>query len=262
MKERAGTIDLNCDLGEIPRLIEDGTDEALMACISSANVACGGHAGDEASMEKTVRAALRHGVAIGAHPSYPDREQFGRREMPATPEQVEAFVREQVLALGTVAARLGARLAHVKPHGALYHAAGRDAAVAEAIGRAVQGCGAQLKYKRGLRVVGQAGSGMLEVWRAMGLGVVAEAFADRRYEAEGRLRSRQHFDALIADPDTAAQQAARIARGEGVIAADGTIVAVRADTICVHGDTPGAVETARTVREAIERLGLQVAARR
>jgi UPF0271 protein len=233
-----------------------------MACVSSANVACGGHAGDEASMEATVRAALRHGVAIGAHPSYPDREQFGRREMPATPEQVEAFVREQVLALGTVAARLGARLAHVKPPGALYHVAGRDAAVAEAIGRAVQGCGAQLKCAGGLRLVGQAGSGMLEVWRAMGLAVVAEAFADRRYEADGRLRSRRHDDALISDPQEAARQAVRIARGEGVVAVGGAVLEARAQSICVHGDSAGAVGVARAVRVALVGDGFAIVAQR
>lgn len=261
MTKHARSIDLNCDLGEIPRLIEDGTDQALMACISSANVACGGHAGDAASMEATVRAALRHGVAIGAHPSYPDREQFGRRELTATPEQVEAFVREQVLALGAAAARLGARLVHVKPHGALYHVAGRDAEVARAIGRAVQGCAAELQCAGGLRLVGQAGSSTLEVWRGMGLAVVAEAFADRRYEADGRLRSRRLDDALIVDPKEAARQAVRIARGEGAVAVGGAVVQVHAQSICVHGDSPGAMEVARAVRDALKADGFAILAR-
>ena len=126
-------IDLNCDLGEMPASIRDGTDDALMACITSANVACGGHAGDAATMERTIRAALRHGIAIGAHPAYPDREGFGRRDAGATPQAIEAFVCAQVRALADIAERLGARVVHVKPHGALYHAAGRDLAVAEAI---------------------------------------------------------------------------------------------------------------------------------
>lgn len=247
------TIDLNCDLGEMPDLVRDGTDDAVMALITSANVACGGHAGDAASMEQTVRSALSHGVAIGAHPSYPDRAHFGRRELPATPAEIEAFVLAQVRALAEVAARLGARLAHVKPHGALYHAAGRDAAVAAAIARAAAGIDARLV------LVGQAGSPMIATWRALGFRTAAEAFADRTYEPNGLLRARSHADALITDPAAAAEQAVRLATGRGAVARDGSTVAVVAETICIHGDTPGAVAIAREVRSGLESAGFRVA---
>jgi UPF0271 protein len=247
------SIDLNCDLGELPELIRDGTDDALMAIVSSANVACGGHAGDAASMEHTVRSALRHGVAIGAHPSYPDRAGFGRRELSATPAEVEAFVLAQVRALAAVAGGLGARIAHVKPHGALYHAAGRDAAVAAAIARAA----AQVDPR--LVLVGQAGSPMLATWRALGFRTAGEAFADRRYEPNGLLRARAHPDALITDAAAAAEQAVRIATGHGAVASDGSTIAVEAETICIHGDTPGAAAIARRVRSSLESSGFRVA---
>jgi UPF0271 protein len=247
------SIDLNCDLGEIPESVRDGTDDALMACISSANVACGGHAGDRETMEQTVRSAIRHAVLIGAHPGYPDRAGFGRREIRSTAAAVEAFVFAQVAALREVAARLGATLAHVKPHGALYHAAGRDRALAEAIARGVA------RVSRDLVLVGLAASPMLGAWRAMGFRVAGEAFADRRYEPGGSLRSRARADALIAEPAEAAAQAVRIATGLGAVAHDESVVPVRADTICVHGDTPGAVAIARAVRAALEAAGVRVA---
>lgn len=242
-------IDLNCDLGESPERIRDGTDDALMACISSANVACGGHAGDNGSMEETVLAALRHGVAVGAHPSYPDRERFGRVELASSAEEIESFVRRQVDVLAAVAARLGTRLAHVKPHGALYHVAMRDPAVAEAIARAAG---------RDLQLFGLAGSPTLSLWRGLGFRVAAEAFADRRYERDGSLRARTHADALITDPEAAAAQALAIARGDGVISWDGRPVAVIADSVCVHGDTPGAAAIARAVRARLEKEGVRI----
>jgi len=224
------TIDLNCDLGEL----EDASLEAaLMESITSANIACGGHTGDEQTMERTARLALARGVRIGAHPSYPDRAHFGRLEiaMPAT--EIEASVRAQIDRLEAVVRKLGGRITHVKPHGALYNVAARDSEVARAIGRAVA------RWNAGATMFGLAGSQALEVWRDMGLGVTAEAFADRRYEPDGSLRSRQFADALITDPQEAAAQALRFAR-------EGT-----AQTICVHGDTPGAVEIVRACREAL-----------
>jgi 5-oxoprolinase (ATP-hydrolysing) subunit A len=248
------SIDLNCDLGEIPGLLRDGTDEALMRSISSANLACGGHAGDAASMEQSVRSAMRHGVALGAHPSYPDRAGFGRHEVSASPSEVAAFVLTQIRDLEEVTTRCGARLVHVKPHGALYHAASRDAAIAAAI------AGAAARIDPGLVLVGLAGSPMLSTWSAHGRHVAGEAFADRRYEADGALRARSQPDALIPDPAAAAEQAVRIATGRGAVASDGTVVPIQADTLCLHGDTPGAVAIARAVRAALESAGVQVRA--
>ncbi|HJT88204.1 MAG TPA: 5-oxoprolinase subunit PxpA [Bryobacteraceae bacterium] len=226
-------IDLNCDMGEL----EDAAHEtALMEYITSANIACGGHAGDEGTMERTARLALARGVRIGAHPSYPDRANFGRLEMALTQEEIEAAVREQVKRLEAVVRSLGGRITHVKPHGALYNVAARDRDVARAIGLAVA------HWNPAVPVFGLAGSAALEVWREMGLTAIGEAFADRRYEPDGSLRSRKLPDALITAPEEAAAQAARLAR-EG-----------QAQTVCVHGDTPGAVAIAKACRRALDRL--------
>ncbi len=224
------TIDLNCDLGEL----EDAAHEAaLMESITSANIACGGHAGDEQTMERTARLAMARGVHIGAHPSYPDRANFGRLEMDLPAAEIEATVRVQIERLKAVVEKLGARVTHVKAHGALYNVAARNEEVARAIGTAVA------RWNAGATIFGLAGSKALDVWRGMGLRVAAEAFADRRYEPDGSLRSRQFADALITDPQEAAAQALRFARA-------GT-----AQTICVHGDTPGAVEIVRACRRAL-----------
>ncbi|MGO9010743.1 MAG: 5-oxoprolinase subunit PxpA [Bryobacteraceae bacterium] len=225
------TIDLNCDLGEM----EDAALEArLMEHVTSANIACGGHAGDEGTMERTVRLALERGVHIGAHPGYPDRANFGRLEIPMSEAEIEDTVAWQIGRLEAVAARLGAGIVHVKPHGALYNVAVHNRAVAGAIGAAVR------HWTPAALVFGLAGSPMLDVWREMGLRVAAEGFADRRYEANGTLRSRRFADALITDPDAAAAQAVRLAREGGV------------QTICVHGDTPGAVNILCACRLALQ----------
>jgi 5-oxoprolinase (ATP-hydrolysing) subunit A len=224
------TIDLNCDMGEL----EDAAHEAaLMEYVTSANIACGGHAGDDATMERTARLALARGVRIGAHPGYPDRANFGRVEMAIPAAAIEETVREQIARLERVVARLGGRIAHVKAHGALYNVASRDETVARAIGAAVAGWNAHAI------VFGLTGSLALDVWRGMGLPVAAEAFADRRYEPDGSLRSRKFADALITDPAEASAQALRFGR-EGKV-----------QTICVHGDTPGAVEILKACREAL-----------
>lgn len=236
-------IDLNCDLGEDPASRD--LDEALLGIVTSANVACGGHAGDEASMRALARLCLEHHVALGAHPSYPDREGFGRREQDLDPSQVEHLVFEQVHALAEAARAEGAALAHVKPHGALYHAASRRGTVAVAVARAVQGLDPHLV------LVAPVGSAALTLWRSMGLRVAAEAFADRRYDAEGRLVPRAQPDALLLDPDEAAEQAVLLARG--TLRPDGTPLPVGADTLCLHGDTPGALAIARAVRARLER---------
>jgi len=224
-------FDLNCDLGEL----DDAAREAsLMEQITSANIACGGHAGDEGTMERTIRLALKRGVNVGAHPGYPDRANFGRIEIAMSEEEIEDTVAWQIGRLEAVADRLGAAIVHVKPHGALYNVAVRDRAVARAIGAAVR------RWNPRAVVFGFARSPMLEVWRGMGLRVAAEGFADRRYEADGTLRSRKFPGALITDPAAAAEQAVRLAREGGV------------ETICVHGDTPGAADILQACQRALE----------
>jgi len=223
-------IDFNCDMGEL----DDAAHEAaLMAYITSANIACGGHAGDARTMERTARLALGRGVRIGAHPGYPDRENFGRVEIAMTAEAIADTVYAQIARLDDVVQRLGGAIVHVKPHGALYNVAVRHADVARAI---AQGAA---RWNPQTTLFGLAGSPMLDVWRAMGMAVAGEAFADRRYEPDGTLRSRQFPDALITDPREAAAQALRFAR-QGL-----------AETICVHGDTPGSVAILKACRNAL-----------
>ena len=247
-------MDLNCDMGEIAEAIADGTQEALMGSITSANIACGGHAGDEATMHATIEQALRHGVAVGAHPGYPDKENFGRLERKMPSEAVADFVQEQVEALGRVAERLGAAVIHVKPHGALYNQAVHDRELAAAIANGVA------RWRRDVILVGLAESPMLEAFTEAGFRVAGEAFADRRYEANGTLRSRKFADALIRDPKEAAAQALSIAREGALTAHEGTRVRLRADTICIHGDTPGAPEIAAAVAEALRGAQVRLAA--
>src|ERR1700676_395246 len=201
MKRAAARIDLNCDMGELPEDIADGTQEALMRSITSVNIACGGHAGDEETMKTTIEQALRWKLAIGAHPGYPDRANFGRLELKLAADEVSDSVFAQVEALAEVAARCGARLVHVKPHGALYNQAVRNRELAEAIAEGVA------RWRQDVMLVGLAGSPMLDVFREAGFAVAAEAFADRRYEPDGTLRSRKFEDALIRDPEVAARQA-------------------------------------------------------
>lgn len=223
-------IDINCDMGELD---DAGHEAALMQHVTSANIACGAHAGDDAIMERTARLALERGVRIGAHPGYPDRANFGRLEMPLPAEGISETVYEQIARLEAIVRRLGGEVAYVKPHGALYNVAVHNREVARAIGEGVA------RWNPRAVVFGLAGSPMLEVWREMGLTPAGEAFADRRYEPDGTLRSRKFSDALITDPKAAAAQAVRLAR-EG-----------RAQTICIHGDTPGAVEILKACREAL-----------
>lgn len=252
-------IDLNCDMGELPEAIADGTQEALLRSITSANVACGGHAGNERTMRTTIEQALCAAVAVGAHPGYPDRENFGRLELKMPAQVVADSVYEQVRVLAEVAAACGTKLVHVKPHGALYNQAGKNRELAEAIAKGVA------KFSKNLVLMGLAESLMLEVFREAGFAVAAEAFADRRYEPDGTLRSRKFDDALIRDPEQAANQALSIAQRGIVTARDGSEVKLTAQTICIHGDTPGSVQiaaaVARTLRDAgVSLSGLVVAA--
>lgn len=245
-------IDLNCDLGELDRLWQDGTEARLLRLVTSANVACGGHAGDRTSMERTAARARALGVALGAHPSYPDRSGFGRAPMAMAHDALAAEVGAQLNRIAGIVSRLGGRLAHLKPHGALYHAAAHDLAVAETIAdvaaRWARASGGDLPV-----LVGLAGSPGLARWRALGHVVAAEGFADRRHESDGTLRPRSREGALLVEPAAAAAQAVRLARGE---------VGVEVDTLCVHSDTPGAVDITRAVRAALEAEGFAVRALR
>ena len=262
-------IDLNCDMGEIPEAIADGTQEALMRSITSANVACGGHAGDESTMRATIEQALRRKVAVGAHPGYADRANFGRLELDLPLQAVADSVFDQVKALAEIAAALGAPVVHVKPHGALYNQAVKNrelaAAIAEGVKKAIAAdVAAALGRCRCLSedvvLVGLAGSPMLEVFRNAGFPVAAEAFADRRYEPDGTLRSRKFDGALIHDPAEAAGQALSLARRGIVTAGDGTEVKLTAQTICIHGDTPGAPEIAAVVARTLRNAAVTVSA--
>jgi UPF0271 protein len=246
-------IDLNCDLGEMPQTIADGTQEALMRSITSVNIACGGHAGDARTMAATIEQALRHKIAIGAHPGYADRANFGRIELNLSPNEVADSVYEQVRVLADIAAHYHANITHVKPHGALYNQAVHNAQLARAIASGVA------RWSQQVILVGLAGSPMLDVFDDAGFPIAAEAFADRRYEPDGTLRSRKHSDALIHDPSEAAQQALSIVEGK-VIARDGSEVALHADTLCIHSDTPGSPQIAAHVAKTLRASGVQLRA--
>jgi UPF0271 protein len=249
------SIDLNADVGESFGAWRMGADDALLPLVSSVNVACGFHAGDPSVIDRTVAAAARAGVAVGAHPGYPDRRGFGRHEMRLPAAEVEADVVYQVGALLAFARAHGAPLTHVKPHGALYNQAAEDAELARAIARGAA------RVSGELRLVGLAGSSaMREAAAAAGLRFAAEAFVDRAYDAEGRLVARSRPGAVVSDPAAAAAAAVRLARDRVAVTPDGRGVAVEADTLCLHGDNPRALELARAVREALESAGVSVRA--
>ena len=245
-------IDLNSDLGESFGPWPMGQDAALMASISSANVACGFHAGDPGAMRETVALAKARGVAVGAHPGFPDLVGFGRREIKASPQEVEDFVLYQVAALAGVAAAQGVALQHVKAHGALYNMACRDRALADAIAGAVR------KLDRTLILFGLPDSELLRAGRAAGLAVAAEVFADRAYEKDGSLASRHKPGSVMHDADAVVARAVRMVKDMQVVALDGSVIPLQADTICLHGDTPGAAELARAVRAGLEQAGIRI----
>ena len=241
------TIDLNADLGE-----GDAYDAELLQVVSSCNIACGGHAGDPESIAATMQAAMANGVSIGAHPSYPDREGFGRRSGFMTGEPLRETLRKQLEGFGEVAASLGVTITHVKPHGALYTDAVVDAELAEIIASAV----AEMPGR--LPLVGQADTELESAARAHGLEFVAEAFVDRAYQPNGQLVPRSEAGAVHDDIERIQRQAVDLARDGRVIARDGGTVPVRADTLCIHGDTPGAASAARAVRKALEEEGVDI----
>jgi UPF0271 protein len=241
------SVDLNADVGE-------GMDDAtVLPYVTSANVACGMHAGDPSVMDQTVELALSRGIRVGAHPGYPDRANFGRVTVEMAADEIENLVVYQVAALEGFVRSRGARLTHVKPHGALYHDAGEFPDVARAIAEGVRRVGTSLV------LVGAAGSMLVGAGRDAGLTVAEEAFADRRYRADGTLVPRGEPGALVTDPDEAAEQAVRLAQERVVIANDGSRIEVRADTICLHGDTPGAADIARRIHERFRIAGIRIA---
>lgn len=248
------TIDLNADVGESLGPWPMGADDALVPLVTSVNVACGFHAGDPAGIRATIRLALAAGASVGAHPGYPDLVGFGRRAMALSPEDLEASVLYQVAAVAGIARAEGGVLRHVKPHGAMYHRVAADEAMARAFVTAVA------RVDASLAVVGPPGSVLLRVATEAGLRALAEGFADRVYEPDGRLRSRDLPGALHHDPARAAAQAVSIARDGTVAASDGSRVAVAATTLCIHGDTPGAPVIAAAVRAALEAAGIEVRA--
>jgi len=247
-------IDLNGDVGESFGAYEIGHDAALIPILTSANIACGFHAGDPGVMRATVALAREHGTVVGAHPGFPDLVGFGRREMKATPRDVEDLVAYQIGALAAIAAAQGVRLAHVKPHGALYNMAARDVDLADAIARAIAA------VDPSLALFGLPGSQSLEAAQRHKVRAVSEAFADRAYHRDGSLVPRNEPGAVIDDEQIVVTRAVAIARERMVIAADGTRIALDVQTICVHGDTPGAAVLASRIRKALNDAGVQVRA--
>lgn len=249
----AARIDLNCDIGESFGHWSIGADEEMMRYITSANVACGFHAGDPLVMDRTIRLAKEHGVQVGAHPGYADLRGFGRRRLDVSPAELEADLIYQIGALEGLARARGIRLSHVKAHGALYNVAEADPQVAATIARAVKRVNPELVLV--CLATSQTARAAAE---AEGLRVAREAFADRNYNADGTLRSRKEPDAVITDPALAAERAVRMARDGVIVAYDGTEIPVQADTLCIHGDEPTAPVVARAVREALAKAGIEV----
>ncbi len=248
------TIDLNCDMGESFGAWNMGQDAQVMPWISSANIACGFHAGDFSTMQRTVALAKQHRVAIGAHVSLPDLQGFGRREMHISPAEAHALTLYQIGALAAFAHAQSVRMHHVKPHGALYNMAAKDAHLAAAIASAVRDFDPQLI------LFGLAGSALPLAGVQIGLAVAHEAFADRRYNADGSLVSRREAGAVIDDIGTAVAQAVQIATNEKVETADGKSLRIQADTICVHGDRPDAAAFAKRLHAALRAAGVAIAA--
>jgi UPF0271 protein len=252
-------IDLNSDMGELPESLADGSQQALLRLVTSANIACGGHVGNPEMMKQTLEQALAARAAIGAHPGYEDRETMGRADQKLTPGEISALVYRQLLNLQEIADLCGARIGHVKPHGALYNQAARDALLARGIADGVaQWCKQRSMNKKNIILVGLAGSIMLEAFHAGGFPVAAEAFADRRYEPDGSLRSRKLEGALLNNPEEAAAQALRIVEQKSVLAIDGATVPIEAQTVCIHGDTPGALQIAEAVHRKLRAAGISL----
>lgn len=245
-------VDLNLDAGESAQALADGSEALLYDLVSSVNVACGGHAGDDQTMRASVRLAKARGLAIGAHPSYPDRAGFGRSALEMDPEVLRNSLRDQVRALVRILEQEHEKLAHIKPHGALYNVAASDDFIAELV---VESCA-----EFGVPLVGLAGSRLKHACGKRGIIFRAEAFVDRRYEPTGQLRARKFADALIQDTDTAAAQALGIVKDGMVRAVDDTTLLMEANTLCIHGDTPKALQIATAVRRELDSAGVEIRA--
>jgi len=245
-------VDLNADVGESFGAFTIGNDAALMGSITSANIAAGFHGGDPSVLRATIRLARAHGVAIGAHPGFPDLTGFGRREMRLTPQEAEDLVLYQVAAVAGIAAAEGAVLQHVKAHGALFNMAARDAGLAAALARAVS------SFDRSLILFAPPDSEMATAARGLGLRVAREVFADRAYEADGQLASRQKADAVMHDRPVVVARAVGLVTERAVTAIGGSRLHLESDTICIHGDTPGSDRLAAAIRAALEAAGVVV----
>jgi len=245
-------IDINSDVGESFGAYTIGHDAGLMRSITSANIAAGFHGGDPSVLRETIRLAKAHGVAVGAHPGFPDLVGFGRRELNVTAKEAEDLVLYQIAAVAGVAAAEGVRLQHVKPHGALFNMAVRNGELSAAIARAVAA------IDKSLILFGLPGSEILNAGRAAGLRVASEVFADRAYEPDGSLASRRKAGSVIHDPEAVVARAVRMVKDRSVVAVDGAVVPLEADTMCVHGDTPGSDDLARNIRVGLESAGIAV----
>ena len=243
------SIDLNADLGE-----GDAYDDELLQVVSSCNIACGGHAGDSRTMAITLRTAIAYGVAVGAHPAYPDKEGFGRASKFLAGDALYESLSEQVNALADIAAQLGVTMTHVKAHGALYNDAVADADLSEIIARVT------VEAPGSAALVGMANSELQRAAERQGLSFVAEAFVDRAYESDGTLVSRTEPGAVHSEMSVVTNQAVTLAKEGRVTARNGDVIDVRADTLCIHGDTPGAAEAARAVRDVLLNRGVEIRA--
>ena len=246
------SIDLNCDLGESFGAYTIGMDAEILPYITSANIACGFHAGDPSVMQKSVLLCKKYGVQVGAHPGLPDLQGFGRRDMALSPDEAYSFVLYQISALAGFCKAEGTALAHVKPHGQLYNRAAKDAALAEAIAAAVH------DFDPTLVLVGLAGGKLIEAGRAANLATAQEFFADRNYMADGTLVPRKQENAVIADEDFAVARVVRAVQEGTIEAVDGSTIEVAADTICIHGDNAHALEFAKKIREALMQAGVKL----
>jgi len=245
-------VDINCDMGESFGAYTIGNDEAMMRHITSANIACGYHAGDPMVMERTVRLALEHGVQLGSHPGYPDLLGFGRRVMDLSPSEVESYTLYQLGALWAFAKANKAEVRHIKAHGALGNVAFVNAEIARAIARAAA------RFSKELILIALANTPLVEAGMEMGLKVALEAYPERTYNADGTLRSRKLPGASIHDPQVAVERAIRMVRDGEVVAYDGEIVKMRADTLCIHGDNPAAPQIAAALVEALKSAGVKI----
>lgn len=244
------SIDINCDLGESYGRYQIGNDDIVFPLITSANIACGFHGGDPLHIERTIKTAIKHGVQIGAHPGYPDLMGFGRRAMQIPTEELKAIIRYQIAAVKGLTESLGGQVRYVKPHGALYNTMASNRKEAETVVEAI------LSMDEHLAIMGLAGSHVGEVVRVKGGRFIAEAFADRRYEADGKLRSRNKHSSVLQDPAEVAQQILAIVRDQQVEAFDGRILSLRADSICIHGDNPQVESLLASITSILAKAGI------